>query len=267
MQGLQRLNIWNIKKLMLSLLYKLCFMMNQIEQFIKVRKAYVDALSKLDKNHQEDVAHLLEIFDCVHPDPGYHLGVYIEKPSPNDTPTHRCDQAWFVCYKGKYSPIIRQPYRSKHGGVYHLGDMCYLRFTFDFFNHLYVEPTVMGAWQAYLLSIGKTLLPFSGGLYYTKRELVFCHDQLEKIQIIDWEELKHGELDCIRHPELTDLTVDISPSVSFDGKHVVVSCCHWNDWGGLIRESAKITFFNGKVYLLEDFDEQVLFKYNCGIHF
>ena len=100
MQGLQRLNIWNIKKLMLSLLYKLCFMMNQIEQFIKVGKAYVDALSKLDKNHPEDVAHLLEIFDCVHPDPGYHLG-----------------------------------------------DMCYLRFTFDFFNHLYVEPTVMGAWQ------------------------------------------------------------------------------------------------------------------------
>ena len=120
---------------------------------------------------------------------------------------------------------------------------------------------------AYLLSIGKTLLPFSGGLYYTKRELVFCHDQLEKIQIIDCEELEHGELDCIRHPGLTDQTVDISPSVSFDGKHVVVSCCHWNDWGGLIRESAKITFFNGKVYLLEDFDEQVLFKYNCGIHF
>ena len=267
MQGLQRLNIWNIKKLMLSLLYKLCFMMNQIEQFIKVGKAYVDALSKLDKNHLEDVAHLLEIFDCVHPDPGYHLGVYIEKPSPNEAPTHRCDQAWFVCYKGKYSPIIRRPYRSKHGGVYHLGDMCYLRFTFDFFNHLYVEPTVMGAWQAYLLSIGKTLLPFSGGLYYTKRELVFCHDQLEKIQIIDWEELEHGELDCIRHPGLTDQTVDISPSVSFDGKHVVVSCCHWNDWGGLIRESAKITFFNGKVYLLEDFDEQVLFKYDCGIHF
>ena len=252
---------------MLSLLYKLCFMMNQIEQFIKVGKAYVDALSKLDKNHLEDVAHLLEIFDCVHPDPGYHLGVYIEKPSPNEAPTHRCDQEWFVCYKGKYSPIIRRPYRSKHGGVYHLGDMCYLRFTFDFFNLLYVEPTVMGAWQAYLLSIGKTLLPFSGGLYYTKRELVFCHDQLEKIQIIDWEELEHGELDCIRHPGLTDLTVDISPSVSFDGKHVVVSCCHWNDWGGLIRESAKITFFNGKVYLLEDFDEQVLFKYDCGIHF
>ena len=120
---------------------------------------------------------------------------------------------------------------------------------------------------AYLLSIGKTLLPFSGGLYYTKRELVFCHDQLEKIQIIDWEELEHGELDCIRHPGLTDLTVDISPSVNFDGKHVVVSCCHWNDWGGLIRESAKITFFNGKVYLLDDFDEQVLFKYDCGIHF
>ena len=131
--------------------------MNQTEQLIEVGRAYIDALNRLDREHPESVTHLLEIFDCVHPDPGYHLGVYIEKPSPNEAPTHRCDQAWFVCYKGKYSPIIRRPYRSKHGGVYHLGDVCYLRFTFDFFNHLYVEPTIMGAWQAYLLSIGKNL--------------------------------------------------------------------------------------------------------------
>ena len=241
--------------------------MNQTEQLLKVGRAYIDALNKLDRNQPEKVAHILDILDCVHPEPGCHLGIYIEKPSPNEAPSHMCDQAWFICCRDKHSPIKRIPYRRKNGGVYNYGDMCYLRFTFDFFNHLSIEPTAMGAWQAYLLSIGKTLLPFSGGLYYTKRELVFCHDQLEKIQIIDWEELEHGELDCIRHPGLTDLTVDISPSVSFDGKHVVVSCCHWNDWGGLIRESAKITFFNGKVYSLEDFTEQVLFKYDCGIRF
>jgi hypothetical protein len=241
--------------------------MNQTEQLIEVGRAYIDALNRLDREHPESVTHILDILDCVHPDPDYHLGVYIEKPSPDEAPTHKCDQAWFVCYKGDYSPIIRRPYRSKHGGVYNYGTMCYLRFTFDFFNHLYVEPTIMGAWQAYLLSIAKTLLPFSGGLYYTKRELIFSQDQLKEIEIIDWEEVEHEELDCIRHPELTDLTVDISPFVSFDGKHAVVSCCHWNDWGGLIREHATITFFNDRVSLFDDFEEEELFKYDCGIRF
>jgi hypothetical protein len=156
--------------------------MNQTEQLIEVGRAYIDALNRLDREHPESVTHILDILDCVHPDPDYHLGVYIEKPSPDEAPTHKCDQAWFVCYKGDYSPIIRRPYRSKHGGVYNYGTMCYLRFTFDFFNHLYVEPTIMGAWQAYLLSIAKTLLPFSGGLYYTKRELIFSQDQLKEIE-------------------------------------------------------------------------------------
>lgn len=232
--------------------------MNQTEQFIKVGTAYVDALNSLSMDHPEKVAHILDILDCVHPEPGCHLGIYIEKPSPNEAPTHMCDQAWFMCYKGNHSPITRMPYRRKSGGYYNFGNMCYLRFTFDFFNHLFIEPTAMGAWQTYLLSIAKTLLPFSGGLYYTKRKLIFTHDQLKDIFL-----LSHWE----RIPELVNFKADVSPSVQIEDKNAIVSCCHWNDWGGLIRESAKITFFNGKVYLLEDYDEQVLFKYNCGIRF
>lgn len=232
--------------------------MDQTGQLINVGKAYIDALNNLSMDHPEKVAHILDILDCVHPEPGYHLGIYIEKPSPNEAPTHMCDQAWFICYRGNHPPITRMPYRRKNRGVYNYGDMCYLRFTFDFFNHLSIEPTTMGAWQAYLLSIAKTLLPFSGGLYYTKRKLIFSHEQLRDIFLLfHWE----------RMPELANLKADVSPSVQIKDKQAVVSCCHWNDWGGLIRESAKITFFNGKVYLLEDYDEQVLFKYNCGIRF
>ena len=232
--------------------------MDQTEKLINVGKAYIDALNSLSMDHPEKVANILDILDCVHPEPGYHLGIYIEKPSPNEAPTHMCDQAWFICYRGNHPPITRMPYRRKNRGVYNYGDMCYLRFTFDFFNHLSIKPTTMGAWQAYLLSIAKTLLPFSGGLYYTKRKLIFSHEQLRDIFL-----LSHWE----RMPELANLKADVSPSVQIKDKQAIVSCCHWNDWGGLIRESAKITFFNGKVYLLDDFSEQVLFKYNCGIRF
>ena len=55
--------------------------MNQTEQLLKVGRAYIDALNKLDRNQPEKVAHILDILDCVHPEPGCHLGIYIEKPS------------------------------------------------------------------------------------------------------------------------------------------------------------------------------------------
>ena len=47
--------------------------MNQTEQLLKVGRAYIDALNKLDRNQPEKVAHILDILDCVHPEPGYHL--------------------------------------------------------------------------------------------------------------------------------------------------------------------------------------------------
>ena len=241
--------------------------MNQTEQLIEVGRAYIDALNNLKEDNPETLSPILDIMDCVHLDRGYELGVVIEEPSPYEAPSHMCDQAWFFCYKGDDSPIIKRPYKSKNGGYYNYGKMCYLRFTFDLFNHITIDPTPMGAWQAYLLSIAKTLLPFSGGLYYTKRKLIFAYEQLKDINLIDWGELKHGEIDCIRHPGLTDPTVNISPCVRFDGKQAIVSCCHWNDWGGLIREDATITFFNDRVYLFDDFEEEKLFNYDIGIRF
>lgn len=232
--------------------------MNQTEQLIEVGRAYIDALNKLDENYPESVSRILDILNCVHPDPDYQFGIYIEEPSPNEAPSHMCDQAWFHCYQGKEKSIMKHPYKPSNGGYYHLGNMCYLRFTFDFFNHLSIEPTAMGAWQAYLLSIAKTLLPFSGGLYYTKREMIFTNEQVKDIRLSFKKE---------RTIELMNLKVDVSPSIKIDGKHAIVSCCHWNDWDGLTREHANIIFFNDRVYLFDDFENEKLFKYNCGICF
>ena len=232
--------------------------MDNTEQFIKVGTAYIDAISKLDKDHPEKVVQILDILDCVHINQGYHFAIYIEEPWSKGSRTHRCNQAWFHCYQGEEEPIMKRPYEEKDGGVYLFGEMSYLRFTFNFFNHLTIEPTAMGFWQAYLLSIGKTLLPFSGHLNYTKRKLVFAHEQLKDISL----SLQKGSV-----PELENLDAEVSPSVQIKDKQAIVSCCYWNKWGGLIRESAKITFFYGKVYLLEDFEEQVLIKYDCGIRY
>jgi hypothetical protein len=231
--------------------------MNQTEQLIKVGKAYIDALNKLDMEHPEMVYSILNILDCVHTDSGYHFGIYIEEPAPFDAPTHACDQSWFHCYQGDEEPIMRRPDKSV-GMVYHYQNMLYLKFIFDIFNHLTIDKTAMGAWQAYLLSIAKTVLPFSGMLYYTKRELIFSHDQIKD---------KYHWLDLKRKPLLKDFDKDVSPWVRIQGTQAIVSCCYWNEWQGLVRENAKIIFFNNRVYLLEDFEEEVLFKYHCGVIF
>ena len=228
--------------------------MNQTEQFIEVGKAYIDALNKLDIDNTESVAHILDILDCVHPAPGYQLGVYIEDP-----PRPFCGlTSWLCCYEGEKYKIITRPSDLDDYVLYRYSSMTYLRYTFDLFNHLSIKQSDMGAWQAYLISISKTLLPFTSRVYYTKRQLIFSHEQLNDIDLLFDEE---------RTPELTNLDTDVSPSIHFDGKQAMVSCCHWNDWGGLIRENAKITFFNGRVYLFEDFNEEKLFNYDCGIRY
>ena len=131
--------------------------MNQAEHFIKIGRAYVDALNSLSMDHPEKVAHILDILDCVHPEPGYHLGIYIEKPSPNEAPTHMCDQAWFMCYKGNHSPIMRMPYRRK-------------------------STTIMGTCAIYvLLLISLIIYPLSQQLWELGRPICsasprhFCH--------------------------------------------------------------------------------------------
>lgn len=82
---------------------------------------------------------------------------------------------------------------------------CIYVFTFETFEHLSIELSPMGAWQAYLLSIAKTLLPFSGGLYYTKRKFVFTNDQLRDI----------GAFFGLKEiPELEKFDNDIAPAVT-----------------------------------------------------
>ena len=231
--------------------------MEQTQQMINVGSAYLDAVNNLKEDQPQEVAQILEILNCIHPVSGYHFGIYIEEPSPFGAVTHACDQSWFHCYQGKEEPIMRRPYTSPKWKDGDSEDTLYLRFTFEMFEHLHIEPSLMGAWQAYLLCISKTLLPFSGILYYTKRKLIMSNDQLRDIRPL-------LRLKII--PELENLEVDVAPSVTIDGNNALVSCCYWNDWGGLIREYVPV-FFNNDRVRIGDFHDEVLIKFDCGIMF
>lgn len=221
--------------------------MEQVQRMIDVGIAYLDAIKNLKENQPQNVSLILVILNCIHPAQDYHFGIYIEEPAPFDAVTHACNQSWFHCYQGKEEPIMRRPYNSsdwKNG------------FTYEMFEHLAIEHSPMGAWQAYLLCIAKTLLPFSGISYYTKRKLIFSNDQLRDIRPLFRKKI----------PELEKFENDVAPSVTLDGDTALVSCCYWNDWEGLIREYVPFVFENDRVRI-GDFRQKVLYKYDIGIRF
>ena len=115
----------------------------------------------------------------------------------------------------------------------------------------------VGAWQAYLLSVSKTVLPFSGITYYTKRLLIFQREQLKDIRSLGFKKIEG----------LNNLETDLFPKIKIDGNKAVVSSCYWSDWGGLFRESVEITFLeNGKVKI-GDFTKENIFEYDVGFRF
>ena len=232
--------------------------MNETESLIFYGISYIEALGKLNESLPECVYAIHCVLDRIHTDPDYHLGIYIEEPSEDDAPSHACDQSWFHCYQGNEEPIMRRPYSPLKWRDGDNDNMLYLRFTFGMFDHLTIEQSKMGAWQAYLLCISKTILPFSGGLYYTKRKLIFTKDQLQTANPF-WL-WKPNE-------QIKNLQVDLSPSVSINGNQMIVSCCYWSDWKGLVRENLQLSISEDGKAKIGNFHDEILFKYNCGIRF
>lgn len=229
--------------------------MNQTDQFITFGRLFIGALNNLQEDHPETVFPIIDMLDCVHADPGYHLGIYIEGAPPRIF--HGCQQSWFHCYQGIEEPIIRRPYGFDKWEVGDSENMRILRFTFEMFLHLSIDPIPMGAWQAYLICISKTVLPFSGRKYYTKRELIFQREQLKDICSLEVHEIE----------SLYNLETDLSPKVLIDRNKAIVSCCYWSDWGGLFRESVEIAFLGNGKLKIGDFTDENYYKYDWGVRF
>ena len=220
--------------------HELCFNMNHTEQLIKVGTAYVDALNKLEKNHPENVACILDILDCVHPDPGYRLGVYIKKFSSYPF----ISRFRIHCYQGGEEPIMVQ---SDKLPEYDNDKRLYHKYTYELFNHLIIERSLMGAWQAYLLSISNRLPPCPS----IGTEPLFDIEQLHGICLI---------LKITGRPEPIITRDDLSPSVSWYGNHIKVSSCYWNYRKGLIRETVYFSFGEDNRIHIGNYYDEILYK-------
>ena len=123
--------------------------------------------------------------------------------------------------------------------------------------HLEVAPTEMGVWQLYLLERLHTVLPlwWHGG--YNRRKFILRESDIDEIIPLKFHDLSELKRQGKLMPCVT---------VGSDEHSLVVNCCYWNDWEGLVRQSVEYKLKNGHV-ISEDDSREVLYQFHCGMWF
>lgn len=155
------------------------------------------------------------------------------------------DESYFYSYFGNEDPFKGDLHYS-----------CIENTPTEMFHQLIVEPSEMGAWQAYLLFISPTLLPLYWHGGYIRREYFFDRENFE-CPIPMWDE-KPINLALEKIPQ---------PSVKMEDDKAIVSCPYWNHWEGLVLESMPIIFKADGSISFRRARHKVLYKYYCGICF
>ena len=131
----------------------------------------------------------------------------------------------------------------------------------DICKHLRVKQTKMAAWQLYLLNNISTVLPLYWHGGYIRRNFIFRALDIDGIFPLKFHDLSELSRENAFVP-----SVEIAEE-NAHGCTMVVRCCYWNDWEGLVRESSGITIENGKLKNISHLSKKVEFQYNCGILF
>ena len=223
------------------------------EKCISVCHDFLKVLSHIKEDNKDsiDYDNVLKILDCVHLEPNYHLKVRFPHCHGHG------DKSWFYCYEGEYNT-----YEEEYNNRVKDTDSFFICYNYDdiynIFNHLIIEPTYMGAWQAYLMSISTYFLPtwWHGG--YSRREMVFHGNDICS---------RKGRFLWFPKPENLPTYGELSPSVAFVGNKAIVKACFWSPWKGLVRETVEIRFIGKRVLFLESPQHEVLFKYDCGTRY
>ena len=129
---------------------------------------------------------------------------------------------------------------------------------FEFFRF---EDSSMGAWQAFLLHQMWHYLPLWWHANYDQRHYHYSQEDAPVFH----DPLPYFQKKVIIYPDFSRF--DLAPEVYNEGEEYYISSCYWTDFGGLIREYARLTFKEGKLDGFFVFDEQALVEYDCGLIF
>lgn len=129
----------------------------------------------------------------------------------------------------------------------------------NIFNHLQVEQSCMGAWQANLLHTLWRVLPLFGHAIYDARDYLFVKEDMHMIKTLN----EADRLSIIRNI----VNIDFTPEVRESNGKFYISCCYWSNFFGLVREYSEIKIEKNRVIDIVPFDEKNEYRYDCGIRF
>jgi ADP-ribosylglycohydrolase len=216
--------------------------------FSHIGYAFLIAIKKVvkDKKH-EDKSYLFKTLDALSLEDGYALGLKLAED------VGMGDESYFYTHS-IIDTKIDQPVPPIPTAIY---DDNEYKEEHTLLEHINVERTACGIWQAYLLSMAPTVLPtfWHGG--YIRRTYIFSHKDLEEID----ELRRNGEAPLFGIKDV------VSPKVKIRGSEGTIECCYWNDWEGLVRETLKVMYANNSVISITQTKAEVLYEYDCGICF
>lgn len=127
--------------------------------------------------------------------------------------------------------------------------------------HCKIATTAMGAWQLYLIQRLFTVLPTWGHGGYAQRNYIFKESDIEAII-----PLKYHDLSKLKEEGKLEPSVEIVVTDNLFA--VIIYCCYWNDWRGLVREKVSYLTQPNKAHIKDEIvNEEVLFQFHCGIYF
>lgn len=217
-------------------------------EYCMVGRAFLKTINLLVKEKESsDKCALFNTLDKIKLKEGFCLGLHLAQN------TGIGDESWFYTYpEGKkttsQNDVLPPSLREGNAKVE--------------FIDLTVEPSAMGAWQAYLYLIAPTVMPvfWHGG--YICRDNLFSLAAFNRIV----GSRTHGIPSIIKGMDkITE--EDVLPSVSYENGKAIVSSCYWTDWGGLIRETVVIDFNGETITSVSKGRKKTLVKFDCGICF
>lgn len=130
----------------------------------------------------------------------------------------------------------------------------------EIWDYIYVEDSIDGAWQAFLLYKIRHVLPLFWHANYTRRTYLYSDGDEKYIR--NYRNEKHQD-EIKKAVKTYAVELDV---VETNGKYYV-SCCFWSDFGGLIQEVVEISISPEHKASFRDINQKNLYEYNCGIVF
>lgn len=226
-------------------------MIRELNEFQKSGQDFVETIKKISSKKKVFCNdELLKQLTCFHLEEGWKLGIRFAGIEPL---FKRDDKSSLFVYPEKEFKIFNDFFQARRLHMYLNEDS----------QHITIDATTLGAWQAVLYNLAPTILPTIWHWGYIKRTLVFSNDELKNIPTSFSDASITSDFIVNQLGER-----DIVPMVKMNNNIAIVDFYSWSDWKGLMLEKYEVVFSDdNRLTSIQCINTEILVEYNCDVVF